>query len=295
MDDIFKQKKDESFSFDVIVVDNNSTDNTKDVVLSFEKKFPGQIQYILERKQGKCNALNTGILACQADFIAFTDDDVRVDQQWLLNIVKCFESQKCDGVGGRILPVFPPQTPAWIKENISLLAGCIVVYDYGTETKLYQKPTYEFLGANYAFKRQVFDDCGLFRTDIGPGKGTYGDDTEFVGRTLRFGKKLYYCGEALVWHPVDINRTNLIYIAQWYMGLGRYRIIVDEQATVDPSLVYWFGIPRYLIGQILKNTMNASIHIFNKKDFLKAWTQLFVNVGRAKQIRKIYLTKGIHQ
>jgi len=295
LDDIFKQKQDGNFTFEIIVADNNSTDNTKDVVLSFEKKYPGQVQYIFERKQGKCNALNAAIAIAKADIIAFTDDDVRVDQQWLISLAACFQAQHCDGVGGRILPVYPPQTPGWIKENISLLSGPIVFYDHGTGTKEYQKPAYEFLGANFAFKRQVFEDCGLFRTDIGPGKGTFGDDTEFVGRAFRSGKKLFYCGEALVWHPVDIKRTTLKYIAQWNIGLGRYRVIVDEQGVIKPSLVYWFGIPRYLIAQILKNMINVAISIFNKKEFLKAWVQLFVNIGKAMQIREIYLTKGIQQ
>jgi len=292
LDDIFKQKMDGHFSFDIIVADNNSDDDTKETVNSFEKKYPGRIRYIFEAKQGKCNALNTGIRACQAEIIAFTDDDVRVDEQWLISLTACFQTYQCDGVGGRILPVYPPQTPEWIKDNVSQLSGPIVFYDYGTGTKLYQKPAYEFLGANYAFKRQVFEECGMFRTDIGPGKGTFGDDTEFVGRALKTGKKLYYCGEALVWHPVDIKRTTLKYIAQWNIALGRYRVIVDDQRQINPNLVYWFGYPRYLIGRILRDIIAAGASLFNKKKFIISWVELSRNLGKAMQTRDIYLSKG---
>lgn len=292
LDDIFKQKMDGNFTFDIIVADNNSTDNTKEIVSSYEKKYPGQVRYVFEAKQGKCNALNTGIQACQADIIAFTDDDVRVDEKWLMSLTACFQAYQCDGVGGRILPVYPLKTPEWIKENISQLSGPIVFYDYGTETKLYQRPAYEFLGANYAFKRQVFEECGMFRTDIGPGKGTLGDDTEFVGRALKAGKKLYYCGEALVWHPVDVKRTTLIYIAQWNIALGRYRVIVDDQEKINPNLVYWFGIPRHLIGRILKSILATGASILNTKKFIILWVELSRDLGKAMQIRDLYLSKG---
>lgn len=100
-------------------------------------RHPCYSLYFFEEKDGKSHVLNRGITVSGGDTIAFLDDDVIVDKNWLTNIWKCFKQYNCDAVGGRILPLYPKKTPRWAIENKDLLSGPIVRHDYGEETKIY--------------------------------------------------------------------------------------------------------------------------------------------------------------
>ncbi|MBF0490307.1 MAG: glycosyltransferase family 2 protein [Candidatus Omnitrophica bacterium] len=238
IESILKQDLNNNFSYEVLIIDNNSTDDSQRVVESFSPKTNHKIKYFLENQQGKGFALNRGIKESCGDYLIFTDDDVIVDPQWLNNIIGCFITYNCDAVGGRVLPQYPLNTPRWIKDHSDILKGPIVMYDYGPETHKLEKPMLEFLGCNFAFKKEIFKELGLFRTDIGPGKRIIGDDTEFVSRLIQNNKFLCYCGSALVTHPVDVKRMSLRYIAQWNISLGKYYIASTSQGSVDNSLIY---------------------------------------------------------
>jgi len=286
---LLNQKGIDAFDFEILVVDNNSTDKTAQVVDSFLPQFKNKLRYILETQQGKAFAVNRAIKESRGEILIFTDDDVVAGEFWLNNIVECFKKYNCDGLGGRVLAEYPQNTPGWVKENADILTGPIVLYDYGEEIKPYAKPMYEFLGANFAFKKSIFEECGYFRTDIGPGKGTLGEDTELINRFLKAGKKLYYCGKAVLWHPAESSRMSLKYIGNWNVALGRYRFIADEQRKIDQNLIYWFGMPRYLILNLFRNLIRLILNIFNKRGFLLAWIDLSRNWGKATEIRKNYL------
>jgi len=284
---LLEQKKEGNFDFDVVIVDNNSSDNTKNVVTSFIPAFNNRLRYLFEPQQGKSYALNKGIAETAGDILVFTDDDVVLDPHWLSNIVECFETYRCDGLGGRILPQYPPDVPEWLIKNKDLIVGPVVYYNYGEGTMVYEKPMYEFLGANFAFKRSLFNECGLFRTDIGPGKKVLGEDTEITNRFLDAGKRLYYCGKVLVWHPVEPQRMTLKYISEWYIALGRYRVIMNSKNSVFPGAATFCGIPLPLLKRIAGETMYLLTHVFNQRELLRAWVDLCVSYGKASQLRRI--------
>jgi len=85
-----------------------------------------------------------------------------------------------------------------------------------------------------AFKRTIFHEVGLFRTDFGAGQGSMGEDTDFFKRCEKAGKKIYYAGTVVVWHPVDQKRMSLRYLARWYQSAGRYaaRIECEEKTPI---------------------------------------------------------------
>jgi glycosyltransferase involved in cell wall biosynthesis len=285
------QECDGSFDYEFIIIDNNSTDQTKQVIEAFTNQQGSRFRYIFEPIQGKSHALNNAVRQAKGDIIAFTDDDVAVDPKWLLSIKQCFEQHECDGLGGCVLPIYPSHTPEWVKKNIDILMGTIVSYDYGSENKKYEKPMYEFIGANYAFRKSMFEECGLFRTDMGVGKSCLGEDTEYVNRLEQRKKKLYYCGKALVWHPVDLKRTSLDYIARWNIALGRYRALNIEYKALPEDLTYYSGIPRYLIREIIQTALVLAFNIFNKREFLKQWIKMSIDRGRAIEFQEIYKGK----
>src|SRR5687767_9385570 len=100
--------------WEVIVVDNNSGDHTRSVVLDVANGFPVELQYLFEKEQGRCAALNRGILAARGEIIVTTDDDVRVEPDWLDQAAKALDEMQCDYVGGKVLPIWGGERPAWL-------------------------------------------------------------------------------------------------------------------------------------------------------------------------------------
>src|SRR5829696_8927692 len=86
-------------AWEVIIVDNNSSDNTREVVLGRVESFPIPLRYVMEKEQGRSAALNAGIRAAQGEILAITDDDVRVDPHWLKNAEDALDTLGCDYVG----------------------------------------------------------------------------------------------------------------------------------------------------------------------------------------------------
>ncbi len=272
--------------YEIIVVDNTSTDRTKETVETFIPKFNGRLRYVFEPSPGLSFARNKGINEARGTIVAFTDDDCIVYPLWIHAIHTCARETGFDALGGKIVPVYPPETPWWIKANADLLCGPIVFHNYGEGIKPYQKPMIEMVGANMSFRRAIFNSCGLFRTDLGAGQGTMGEDTEMFQRIAQKTEKIYYCGNVVVRHPVDLRRLTLRSIARWNISLARYRFIVDEKGKVAEGLASCFGVPCYLIRQIVVTGLSLLAKISDRREFLKAWIKLSLKLGTIYEIRK---------
>lgn len=280
-----------SFECEVIVADNNSTDHTKAVVEELKPNFGVPLLYLFEPRQGKSYAVNHAIGLASGSILAFTDDDVVIEPTWLAALYACFQKFSCDVVSGRTLPDYPQETPQWVKDNADILMGTIVFYDYGEQSKRYEKPMVEPLGANLAVRKSVFDECGLLRTDLGVGSGYLGEDTELINRIERSGKSLYYCGAALVWHPVELKRTTMKYIGQWNIALGRYRVLMEKDRINLDVLPTYKGVPRYLVRIMTKTWIQMLLSFASKREFLKCWISLSQDRGRAMEYRRLFKAK----
>src|SRR5256885_4180113 len=107
--------------WEVIIVDNNSTDNTKEVVLKAAETFPVPLYYLHETQQGRSAALNTGIKAAQGEIIATTDDDVRLESDWLTNAECALRELNCDYLGGKTIASSSGKQTAWVAGGPRLL------------------------------------------------------------------------------------------------------------------------------------------------------------------------------
>jgi glucosyl-dolichyl phosphate glucuronosyltransferase len=237
-------------SWELIVVDNNSTDDTAEVVKTFAAASSFSVRYVFEINQGLSHARNAGINAARGDIVAFTDDDVTVDPRWLCELRKIFEQFGCIGVGGRIVPVWIGQKPSWLELDgpHSLYSGTLVSFDLGEEPC--ELSTSPIVGANMAFKKVAFEKHGFFRTDLGK-RGNDpmgGEEVEFCTRLSRAGDKLVYAPSAVVYHPVPKARLKKSHFQSHYFNWGRYTARVNgfpENAT------RYFGVPRYLFRTLL--------------------------------------------
>jgi GT2 family glycosyltransferase len=279
---VLTQETGGSFDYEVIVVENNPFPQLKPLI----EAYGAQVRYVHQPLKGKSNAINRGIEEAAGDIVAFTDDDVLADPRWLAGIMECFQTYRCDGVGGRVLPVYPEGTAQWIKDNAVQLAGAVVIYDYDNETRPLEASMFPFIGANAAYLRQVFKDCGYLRVDLGPGTPVVtGEDTEFVQRLMARGKKLMYCGQAIVRHPFDPKRLNLKRMAAWHICLGKFDAQRERQEGGE--FVYCFGVPRYLFRGIIGDFFNLPMNYGNRIKFLNAWRAFFRKAGMIQEYVKM--------
>jgi glucosyl-dolichyl phosphate glucuronosyltransferase len=240
----------EGLKWEVVIVDNHSNDNTKNIINEFQKKDSIPLKYIFEERKGKSYALNTGLREADGEIMAFTDDDVQVHPQWLEQLIEIFKKFECLGIGGKIIPTWTSDKPQWlIEEGPYKLMTVIVKYDLGKEPCEIMTPPW---GANMAFKRIAFDQYGFFRTDLGPNPVNLvrGEDSEFCMRLIRGGEKIIYAPEVIVYHPVEKERTEKGYFKLWYYNYGRALIRVDSN---HGDTVCYFGVPRYLLRKLLEN------------------------------------------
>ena len=192
----------ESVAWEVLVVDNNSRDRTRDVVADFCGRYPARFRYLFESRPGKSYALNSGIAEAQGDIVAFMDDDVTVEPMWLQNLTAPLLKGKWAGCGGRILPVWNCPPPRWLPDAGRYALAPLVSFDLGFEAGPLAEPPF---GTNMAFRKAVFAKYGGFRTNLGPSPGRdiqHSEDAEFGNRLLAAGEHLWYEPSAIVYHPV---------------------------------------------------------------------------------------------
>lgn len=283
---LLEQYLNPSFVYEVLVIDNNSTDRTKETVENMMGSFEGRLHYFFERQQGKSFALNRGLNEACGEILAMTDDDCLIDKNWLLSIWTHFNNYQCDAMGGRVLPLYPPKTPKWITENRALLNGPIVLHDYGDDVKPYQHPMLPFIGANMVVKKELITRDCPFERAIGPGTGIMGEDTYLFRALQKLNKTIYYCGQALVWHPVNKQRMTIRYISKWYFSYGRY-VVFEKNRFEQENVVHLFGVPRYLIKRLIKNALSLMPAIMDQKRLLREWIRLMVCLGTIQQYRKL--------
>lgn len=233
-----------AFSWDAWIIDNNSTDDTREVVESLAAAHPELIYYRSETSQGKSFALNRGIRESSGDVLVFTDDDCIPDPLWLQNIAREFRSRPELGiVGGRIELYNPLDLPITIrtsKERIALSNGADV---------------FSFIaGCNMAIRREVLDRVGGFDTRLGPGspKDTVADDPDFVYRAFRAGTGVEYVPDILIYHnhgrrsEQDARSLHRKYLRGRGAFYAKY-ILKGDKAVL--KMAYWEFRP--LLGELI--------------------------------------------
>jgi glucosyl-dolichyl phosphate glucuronosyltransferase len=236
----------DSVSWEVLVVDNNSKDKTREVVEDFDRRYPGRFRYEFESRQGKSHALNSAIHKANADILAFMDDDVQVDSNWLCSLTSVLNDRKWSGSGGRILPEASFAPPRWLETKTRYALAPLAIFDLGAEPgELHEAP----FGTNMAFRAEMFSKYGGFRTDLGPQPGSEirSEDTEFGARLLAGGERFWYEPSAVVYHPTQQERIRPAYFLAWWFDKARADI--REHGVPQDTKWHINGIPLYLLGR----------------------------------------------
>jgi glucosyl-dolichyl phosphate glucuronosyltransferase len=225
--------------WEVLVVDNNSSDQTQAIVQDFSRRYPGRFRYIFEPHPGKSFALNRGIQEAKGDVLVFTDDDVTAEPMWLQNLTASLNNGEWAGAGGRTLLAHPFSPPRWLTlvgpDNLGYVLAPL--FDRGQQQCELREAPY---GANMAFRKVMFEKHGLFRTDLGPRPGDEirEEDTDFGRRLLAAADRLRYEPSAIVYHPIPENRVHKSYFLARFFDTGR---AILRQSTPGPDVL---GISR---------------------------------------------------
>ena len=191
MEQLIHQVTPAGVEWEVLVLDNNSTDGTKAVIAPLLERDPQRFKYTLERRQGKSLSLNTGIREATGDVLVFTDDDCMPDPHWLATIAQEFASDsELAVIGGRVELFDKLDRPVSIRTGRERTL-------ISTTDELFSR----LIGCNMAIHRRVFDVVSGFDPYLGPGtKLPAMEDLDFLYRVFRAKLKIVYSPEVLVFH-----------------------------------------------------------------------------------------------
>ena len=254
----------DSNNFEILVINNNSSDQTARVCADFgEENSHLNFKAVEETKQGLSYARNRAIDEAIFESILYIDDDVRLNKDFVKIALQNQESNpdaKC--IGGRIKVSFDDGEPDWIPNELMPMFG---LHDLGDHEKVYPKTNFP-RGGNMLIKKEVFDTVGRFDTELGRiGKELLGSEEKaFFDRAREHGLKLYYWPEMSLHHRIGQKRLTNEYLKNQSVGIGysekvRLRHSVSKiAAKILSELVKLAGSVILSFGYLLKGKMKAA-------------------------------------
>jgi glycosyltransferase involved in cell wall biosynthesis len=246
------------FSYEVIVVDNNSTDNTRSVIQSFEKLSDGKLQHLFEAKQGLSYGWNTGIDASRSPIIAFTDDDLVMPTDWVANVKRAFDQHpEVSFIGGRVLPIWPHEPPRWLTR---VLWAPLALQD--SDEEFYTDEQRPVCLVHKYFRREAFEAVGKFKPELGRINDSIGslEDDELQRRLWKSGRRGLLVPFITVNSPVAAERMTKKYYRRWFTGRGRFFAMMRE-TTFETSRGYLFDVPLHLYYQAIIDCLRWSLNL----------------------------------
>jgi glucosyl-dolichyl phosphate glucuronosyltransferase len=212
-------------AFEILVVDNASTDATPEVVRGIAGRHPGRIRLVREPVLGLSSARNRGIRESRGAVIAFTDDDARVCPRWLRALVDTCERPHVGCAGGPVRPVLERPLPEWVTPPF---LPYLALFDKGMEeVELYYNEYPR--GVNMAYPRQSIREVGLFSTAFGlKGRSLLCyEEIELCYRLERLGRRILYTPDAEVNHVIRAQRLTLAWFKQRFYSQGKSEAYFD--------------------------------------------------------------------
>ena len=207
--------------WECIVVDNNSSDDTKQRIEGFASAHPNlNIVYHFEAKQGLSHARNAGIARAQGDIIVFIDDDERIVPDFIGAYIHLFDhNPKAMAAGGKIIAEYPTGRPRWMSHYSERPIANPM--DFGDYVRLFPKGRIPG-GGNMAMRRDVFSSVGNFNTSLGrTGKSLIGgEESDLFERIAKAGMECYYEPRAVMYHIIPAEKLTDAYFERLCYNTG---------------------------------------------------------------------------
>jgi L-malate glycosyltransferase len=282
----------------LVIVDNGSTDHTREIIASFRRRLP--LTYLYEPKQGKNIALNTALHTVSGDLVVFTDDDTLPQPNWLKLLRSAADSNPSFAIfGGPIIPKWESPPEEWISAWVPWGPTFAVL------SPLDEGPIHPRLvfGPNMAVRTSIFQHGYRFDESIGPNGSKYamGSESEFLRRLAQEGFRAWHCRNAVVQHIIRSfqMREEWVFARAVRYGRGQYRMEAKNPRK-QPLLL--LGIPISLLARIAiqgLHIVQAKWHGNPERIFKDRW-QLKYLIGRAiearllaKELRLPSMSRGV--
>lgn len=209
-------------NYEIVLVNNNSTDNTIEECKRFQLDFPDvNYQYFLEECQGLSYARNRGIKEAKGDILVYVDDDALVNKEYLQAYSDFFKNYpNAFAAGGPIIPKYETEQPSWMSYYTKEL---VTGYLYkGNQIIEFKKRRYPG-GGNAAFKKEVFDEIGLFNVDLGrKGNNLLGaEEKDIFDKMEAKAMKYYYIPNAILYHIIPEAKLKKEYFNKLTYSIGK--------------------------------------------------------------------------
>jgi len=214
----------------IVVIDHNPG-----LMKRVREQVPGMVVAENTEAPGLSGTRNSGIAVVKSQIIAFLDDDAVAKPDWLIMLSEEFADQQVLGIGGPVIPLWLDKAPTWLPEEFYWVVGC-TYRGMPQSAQAIRNP----IGANMAFRREVFDTVGGFRSGIGR-VGTYPvgcEETELCIRARQHwpGRIFLYQPQAAVFHRIPGNRTGWHYFCARCYAEGLSKAVVARFVGVKDGL-----------------------------------------------------------
>src|SRR3954447_15465569 len=262
---------------EVLIVDNASTDDTRESVLNRIPDYPLPLRCLIEQTPGKSNAMNTGITAAAGAVLACTDDDVQVGHRWLETACRPLlgQGREYSYTGGPVRPIWSGACPGWFPRIPSNLWGTIAILDYGAHPFVFEDQHKVPLGANFAIRREVIERIGGFVPSLGRSttRTMLGQELpESFRRARAAGVRGLYVPAMEVLHHIPAGRLTPSYCRRWWYGKGVSRARVDRIHPVTElgidllSTRHVARVPQFMFGDLARDVWQW-IGALTRRDF----------------------------
>lgn len=234
LESVLSQKYDGGY-FEIIIVDNNSTDGTRELVSGYSRAYPGIVKYVMEERQGLSNARNRGVQEADGTIVAFIDDDATADRGWLKGFMEVYKNYPDAGVvGGSNKPVWLSNKPVWLTQNLEINFG---ILNYGNEILELSFPKSPG-GGNFSIKRDLFFALGGFCGNLGrSGKSLISNEEILLCYLVEQNKKkVFYTPNAVIHHKVIPERLNRRFLFKRAYAQGISNVILDKKLKQNQSV-----------------------------------------------------------
>jgi len=252
---------------ELIIIDNNSTDQTSKIVESFSSF--SSLKYFLETNQGLSHARNRGMQEAVGEVLVYLDDDIELPSDYFEVCDHIFQDPEIAISGGKVLP-HKINIPDWLPKKYYFLVS---IYDMGNEPKFLKY----LMGCNFAIRKEVAKNIGNYNCELGR-KGNSlagGEEIDYQNRAAELGYNIYYHPRQNILHKIN-EKLNETYVLKYAFELGKSERIIDEMTCKNIVL-------RKTIKCIMARVLSFVLIPFIKAGKTKTYLRIIQNYAWAYQ------------
>jgi len=255
--------------YEVLVVDNNSDDETAAVIQQSQALFGSRLRSVFETKQGLSYARNRAIAEARGEIVCFVDDDALADSRWLIGHVRAYRHHpQAVAVGGRVLLQWPDgwTRPSWLSSELD---GYLSGVDLGTEGQIMHYPRYPF-GCNMSVRRELAEKIQGFSVKLGRKKSSLvsNEEKHFFYRIHELGGEVVYTPDALVHHMVPATRLSRKFFLKRGFAQGVSNVLFQTETNPGNGVLRWYvrqmAVGMRLLGEATVNAAGCCLSRHNQ-------------------------------